>query len=99
MLAFYPEFEVDEEQKQQLEFIIAIDASCSMEGQALEDAKKVALLALMHLPNEALFNIVVFGSLHDELFPACVAKSSDTVLQAKAFIKSLQANWGGTELW
>ena len=99
MLAFYPEFEVDDDQKQQLEFVIAIDASCSMEGQALEDAKKVALLALMHLPDEALFNVVVFGSLHDELFPACVVKSSGTLSQAKSFIKSLQANWGGTELW
>jgi hypothetical protein len=44
MIAFYPEFEAN--QNQQCEILIVIDASCSMVGQPLEDAKKLASLAV-----------------------------------------------------
>ena len=47
MLAFYPEFEVSDISSVSAEYIIVIDASCSMEGEAFEDAKKLASLAIL----------------------------------------------------
>jgi hypothetical protein len=42
---------------------------------------------------------MAFGTIHDELFPVSKAKTADSMRVASAFIKSLQPNWGATELW
>jgi len=60
MLAFYPEFESTLDGKFEVTFVL--DLSNSMSGTALDDAKKILLLALRHLPSTSIFNIVVFGS-------------------------------------
>jgi len=60
MLTFYPEFESTSDGNFEVMFVL--DLSNSMSGTALQDAKKVLLLALHHLPSTCLFNIVVFGS-------------------------------------
>jgi len=62
MLAFYPEFESSSDSEGDLEVTFVLDLSNSMSGSTLQDAKKVLLLALRHLPSAALFNVVVFGS-------------------------------------
>jgi len=65
MLAFYPEFESTsdtEGQTSDFEVVFVLDLSNSMSGTALQDAKKVLLLALRHLPSTCLFNVVVFGT-------------------------------------
>jgi len=65
MLAFYPEFESTldgEGHTGNFEVMFILDLSNSMSGTALQDAKKVLLLALRHLPSTCLFNIITFGS-------------------------------------
>ena len=44
------------------------------------------------------FNIVSFGSSYERLFPRPVAYSQETVDQATAYVASMEANMGGTEL-
>ena len=63
MLTFYPEFEASTEGRS--EVIFMLDLSNSMKGENLKEAKKIALLALHHLPEEWVFNIVVFGTGRD----------------------------------
>ncbi len=101
MLTFYPEFEVDEDEARghAHEVILLIDVSCSMEGDALENAKKLALLSLHSMPPSTRFNVVVFGSVFDSLFPKALPASSHAIEQAQAYIASLHASWGATQLW
>jgi len=71
MLAFYPEFESTsntEGQTSDFEVTFVLDLSNSMSGSVLQDAKKVLLLALRHLPSTCLFNVVVFGTCDYILF-------------------------------
>ena len=60
MLTFYPEFEA--EGSPGFEVVFVLDMSNSMKGKQLIEAKKVLLLALHHLPQQCLFNVVVFGT-------------------------------------
>ena len=60
MLTFYPEFEA--QASQGYEIVFFLDLSNSMKGKALEEAKKVLLLALYHLPSTCTFNVVTFGT-------------------------------------
>ena len=60
MLTFYPEFEAQTSHGYEVVFIL--DLSNSMKGRALEEAKKVLLLALHHLPSTCTFNVVTFGT-------------------------------------
>ena len=60
MLTFYPEFEANTDERS--EVIFMLDLSNSMRGDSLREAKKIALLALHHLPDNWVFNVVVFGT-------------------------------------
>ena len=60
MLTFYPEFEAQTSHGYEVVFIL--DLSNSMKGKALEEARKVLLLALHHLPSTCTFNVVTFGT-------------------------------------
>jgi len=66
MLTFYPEFESISDDKFEVMFVL--DLSNSMSGADLQDAKKVLLLALRHLPPTCLFNVAVFGSCNCLLY-------------------------------
>ena len=66
MLTFYPEFEATS--MDTFEVIFLLDLSNSMKGTALVEAKKVILLALHHLPDQCLFNIVVFGTCESVVY-------------------------------
>ncbi|XP_022100686.1 poly [ADP-ribose] polymerase 4-like isoform X2 [Acanthaster planci] len=98
MLTFYPEFEA--EQTDQSEVVLLLDLSNSMRGgSSLQEAKKVALLALHHLPKDWRFNVVVFGTDFEELFPQSQAKTPDTVKSATNFLQGLSAAMGNTDVW
>ena len=61
MLTFYPEFEA--ESSGQSEVVVLLDLSNSMRGGTnLQEAKKLVLLILHHLPKNWKFNIIVFGT-------------------------------------
>ena len=59
----------------------------SLQGTSLTSAKKVLLLILHHIPNKCLFNVVVFGATHSELFPASQPKTKDTMTTAVTFVQ------------
>lgn len=61
MLAFYPEF--DSTTLRNSEVIFLVDQSNSMyQSEAIVTARQILLLFLRELPNESLFNIILFGS-------------------------------------
>ncbi|XP_013771908.1 uncharacterized protein LOC106457068 [Limulus polyphemus] len=97
MLTFYPEFEAPE--LHQPEIVLCIDASNSMKGAPFQDALKVALLCLNHLPEKSLFNLVAFGSVFQELFPSSQPFTSKIKKEAQQFLKHLTPNLGNTELF
>ncbi|XP_072018547.1 protein mono-ADP-ribosyltransferase PARP4-like [Amphiura filiformis] len=97
MLTFYPEFEANTEGRS--EVIFMLDLSNSMRGESLREAKKIALLALHHLPDDWVFNIVVFGTAFDELFASSQPKNDINTKKAQTFVNSLEASMGSTEAW
>ena len=96
MLTFFPEFE--DEMRSENEIVLVIDCSNSMKA-SFEDVKKVAMLLLMNMPDDAKFNVITFGTGYNKLFPTSLKKSMDKMKVAFAFIKRLQANKGSTDFW
>ncbi|KAI0229496.1 Protein mono-ADP-ribosyltransferase PARP4 [Lamellibrachia satsuma] len=96
MLTFYPEFDVVS--RPDFEVVFLLDLSNSMDGTSLVHAKKLILLMLHHLPNKCTFNIVVFGTVFDELFPASRPKTRLNEEAARRFIQETRATMGNTEV-
>jgi poly [ADP-ribose] polymerase len=96
MLTFYPEFEVDEISDNEIIFLL--DLSNSMKDCA-ENAKKVLLLLLHHLPTKCHFNVLAFGGTHEAVFPVSVMKNKDTLSTAQKFVQERIPNMGSTDVW
>ena len=60
MLVFYPDFVTDI--ISDLEIIIMLDLSNSMQGNNLQEAKALTQLILKQLPAACTFNVVIFGT-------------------------------------
>ncbi|CAH3018315.1 unnamed protein product, partial [Porites evermanni] len=97
MLTFYPEFEA--EIPREVEVLFLLDLSCSMKGPPLEDAKKILLMCLSLMNKDWIFNILVFGSKHFELFPSSKRNDPEAYKDAVKFVQFLSATKGSTELW
>ena len=99
-IAVYPRFD-NQLPLDGVDFVVAIDASCSMSGDTLEDAKKVSLLLLNGLPQKqgARFNVVCYGSFYEELFPVATKINEATIAEAILYVNAVQATWGSTNLW
>ncbi|XP_070569266.1 protein mono-ADP-ribosyltransferase PARP4-like [Ptychodera flava] len=99
MLTFYAEFEADSINGYEVVFFL--DLSNSMQGNSLTMAKKILMLSLHHLPECCTFNIVIFGSTFDELFPDSVPKTKENARKAQQFVRSarIRANMGNTDVW
>ncbi|XP_071495566.1 uncharacterized protein [Diadema antillarum] len=97
MLTFYPDFESTSLEKP--EIILLLDCSNSMKEGPLKQAKQILLLALHHMPDDYLFNVVTFGTGFEELFPNSQAKTDATVQAATTFINDAQAVQGNTDAW
>ena len=98
MVTFFPEFEADVSASR-LEYHFVLDLSCSMDGEALDNAKKIVLASLVRLPEGAWFNILAFGDLHTDLFPVARPKTTATMQAATAFVTRARPTWGSTALW
>ena len=79
------------------EVVFIIDSSGSMEGQSMEQARAALLLALEDLGPGDRFNVIDFDSEARALFTTSRIAARDLVDEAKAFVKSLDAD-GGTEM-
>jgi len=71
-----------------------------MSGSSIQQAKKALELFLHSLPTSCLFNIYSFGSRHDSIFPnGSQAYTDETLGTAKNVVATMEANYGGTEIY
>jgi len=77
--------------------VFVIDASGSMHGNSVDQARRSLLLALEQLEPEDSFNVIRFNNDTTKLFPQCVPASPDRVAEAKDYVSGLNAD-GGTEM-
>jgi uncharacterized protein with von Willebrand factor type A (vWA) domain len=62
--------------------VFLLDRSGSMGGQKMNQAKQSLVLFLKSLPDQALFNIVSFGSDHKFMFSESVSYNDINLTQA-----------------
>jgi len=79
------------------ETIFVIDTSGSMGGESITQARKALDHALARLHPEDSFNIVRFDSTFSRLYPESRSADADTISDARAWVRNLEAN-GGTQL-
>ncbi len=96
MLSLVPSFNLKE---QPVELVFLVDRSGSMEGSGIEQAKKALQFLLHSLPTKCLFNIFSFGCEFSSLFDESVAYDDETLAKAKEHVSSMDADFGGTEIF
>ena len=79
------------------EVVFIIDASGSMAGESIVQAKQALLAALARLAPEDRFNIIAFNDQAWSAFSRPRAAGTDAIAEAGAFIRGLSAD-GGTEM-
>lgn len=79
------------------ELILVIDASGSMHGNSIEQARIALRQALVRLRPEDRFNVIQFNSIALQLFPRPQPASPEAVRRAIAHVERLTAQ-GGTEM-
>lgn len=70
-----------------------------MSGTRIKVAKQALALFLHSLPIGSKFNVFSFGSTFESVFEESVNYNQETMDKAKAAVKSLEANKGGTEIY
>ncbi|XP_028649381.1 von Willebrand factor A domain-containing protein 5A-like [Erpetoichthys calabaricus] len=109
MISLYPDFSGLTEQSLSTkgEFIFLMDRSGSMDCKMNEDpdslmriesARDTLLLLLKSLPFGCFFNIYGFGSHFESFFPESVEYTQQTMESAVEKVKTMRANFGGTEI-
>ncbi|XP_073710917.1 protein mono-ADP-ribosyltransferase PARP4-like [Misgurnus anguillicaudatus] len=99
MLVFYPDFKSNSEGPSSVsDVIILLDTSESMRGDAMLNARRIALQVLNSLDRSLKINIISFGTDYKEAFPAPVLLD-ETFESARKFIMSCNESGGSTELW
>ncbi len=95
LVSFVPAFDAA---AQPAEVVFVIDRSGSMEGTSIAEVRNALQLCLRSLAQGCRFNIVSFGSSHASLFPESRAYDERSMAEAAAFVGTLAADMGGTEL-
>ena len=80
------------------EFIFMVDRSGSMNGCHISNAKESLVLFLKSLPTTACFNVLSFGSYSRSLFPTSQPYNEENLEKACAYVNSIRADMGGSEL-
>jgi len=107
MVSLVPSFNLKD---QKTEMIFLVDRSGSMgpgydygtneqTGGSIGAAKKALGLFLHSLPADCYFNIFSFGSRFDSLFETSMKYDDNTLLKAKEHVQSMEANYGGTDIY
>ncbi|CAG8710424.1 18362_t:CDS:2, partial [Acaulospora morrowiae] len=68
------------------------------EWRAIQKAIQTLQLLVRSLPEGCYFNVILFGSDYDSLFPQSQLYSEVTLTQALDHAKAMSANYGGTEI-
>lgn len=95
MLNFFPKFSCS---SVPCELVFVVDRSGSMAGRYITCAAKTLQLFLRSIPNGCYFNIIGFGSYYKSLFETSQYYNQETLELATGYVKSLDADFGGTEL-
>ncbi|KAF2439481.1 hypothetical protein P171DRAFT_490182 [Karstenula rhodostoma CBS 690.94] len=80
------------------EIIFVCDRSGSMQGTRIALARQALQIFLKSLPVGAMFNICSFGSSYSFLWPRSVSYSQKTLDEAIEHVRTLEANYGGTDM-
>ena len=80
------------------EYIFMLDRSGSMTGSHICNAKESLVLFLKSLPSSSYFNVVSFGSYSRSLFPCSQRYNHDSLEKACAYVNTIRADMGGSEL-
>jgi len=96
MLSLVPDFKIPDHQ---VEAVFLVDCSGSMSGESIRLAKEALQVFLHSLPPTSFFNIILFGSTFEYLFPHSKKYDDDTLKDAKESSASITANLGGTEIY
>ncbi|XP_051563923.1 protein mono-ADP-ribosyltransferase PARP4 isoform X2 [Myxocyprinus asiaticus] len=103
MLVFYPDFKSSGvsssgDPSSVSDVVILLDSSESMRGDAMMNARRIALQVLSSLNRSHKINITSFGTDYKEAFPAPVPLI-ETFESARQFIMLSSGAGGSTELW
>ncbi|XP_026074209.1 poly [ADP-ribose] polymerase 4-like isoform X5 [Carassius auratus] len=103
MLVFYPDFKSigvssSGGPSSVSDVVILLDSSKSMRGDAMLNARRIALQALKSLDHSLKINIISFSTDYKEAFPAPVPLFEATEA-ARKFIMSCSGSGGSTDLW
>ncbi|XP_067299712.1 protein mono-ADP-ribosyltransferase PARP4-like isoform X2 [Pseudorasbora parva] len=102
MLVFYPDFKsggVSSSGASSVsDVVILLDSSKSMQGDAMLNARRIALQVLKSLDRSLKINIISFSTDYKEAFPAPVSLDEASE-PARQFIMSCSCAGGSTELW
>ena len=96
MLTLVPDFQLRD---QPIEAVFLVDCSGSMAGQSMNLAREALLVFLHSLPASSYFNVFIFGSRHQSLFPDSRRYDDDNLREAKVSCEGISANLGGTEVF
>ena len=77
---------------------VVIDCSGSMAGVSIAQARKAALGILNLLSPQDYFNVTLFGSSQESIFPSMVPGEHGVVETARQRLLNLDADMGGTEM-
>ncbi|XP_043104064.1 protein mono-ADP-ribosyltransferase PARP4-like isoform X2 [Puntigrus tetrazona] len=103
MLVFYPDFKSSEVSgsggpSSVSDVVILLDSSKSMQGDAMLNARRIALQVLKSLDPSLKINIISFSTDYKEAFPAPVPLDEASEA-ARKFIMSCGGSGGSTDLW
>ena len=79
-------------------FNLIIDCSGSMGGDSIRQAKMAAMEIIDSLQPNDRFNLTAFGSHSRTAFNETLPATETTLADARRFVKSLDADMGGTEI-
>ena len=80
------------------ELVFLVDCSGSMQGDSIGEAKKALEVCLRGVEEGKWFNVYRFGSTHESLFGETKAYSEKTADEALLYVKTMDADLGGTEI-
>uniref|UniRef100_A0A8C2EN59 Poly [ADP-ribose] polymerase n=1 Tax=Cyprinus carpio TaxID=7962 RepID=A0A8C2EN59_CYPCA len=103
MLVFYPDFKSSGVSSSGglssvNDVVILLDSSKSMRGDAMLNARRIALQVLKSLDRSLKINIISFSTDYKEAFPAPVPLDEASEA-ARKFILSCSGSGGSTDLW
>mgnify|MGYP003876516121 CR=1 FL=1 len=78
--------------------VFVVDRSGSMSGGKFKAVQACMAELLSVMPPTAAFNVVSFGSRHEDLFGACLPATQENLDRARVAISRMTANLGGTNL-